>query len=328
MTPLKPLLSGRRALRLVAVVLILAGLALLWPLARLARAQDGPSGAAPRWSVQPAEATVGDPITLTLTVPHGGDQRLVAPRLPREWGPLELGAQDPVRRTTGADGSVSTLRLQARAFVTGSLALPPLTLSLVDDRGVSQDLAAPAAIVRVRATLKAGDELPRDLRPQAQLPLRGPWPGRLALAAALGGLALVLSGALGLRPLPPPAPVQPPPPPDPLAALRRSLAALDDIDAMGLVAAGRWKTLYALSTDTLRGYLAERWDLPALDLTSPELLAAVAAAGRPRAAAVYLAPLLQEADLVKFARLSPDAARAAGLTDRLRELLRFWEAQG
>lgn len=328
MKPLKPLLSGRRGLRLVAVMLILTGLALLWPLARLAQAQAGSPDAAPRWSVQPAEATVGDPLTLTLTVPHRAEQRLVAPRLPREWGPLELSAQDPVRRETGPDGAISTLRLQARAFVTGSLALPPLTLSLVDDSGSGQDLAAPAAVVRVRATLKAGDELPRDLRPQAQLPLRSPWPGRLALAAALGGLALVLSGALGLRPLPPPAPVLPPPPPDPLAALRRSLAALDDIDAMGLVAAGRWKTLYALATDTLRGYLAERWDLPALDLTSPELLDAVAAAGRPRAATVYLAPLLQEADLVKFARLSPDAARAAGLTDRLRELLRFWEAQG
>lgn len=328
--PPGPLVAPRSPLRLAAVALILAGLALLWPLARLAGAQvPGPAAEdAPRWLVQPASPTVGDTITLTLSMDHAAGERLVAPRLPRDWGSLEVFDQDAVLREEEPSGARSSLRLRARAFVTGSLATPPLALSLVDDEGASRAVEAPPAVVQVRGTLRAGDGLPRDLRPQAQLPGRSPWPGRLALAAALAGVVLALAGALGLRPLPPPAPEAPAPPPDPRAALRRALTTLDEIDAMGLVAAGRLKTHYALATDTLRGYLAERWRIPALDQTSDELLDAVSGAGRPRGAAPYLAPLLREADLVKFARLSPDAERAAGLTARLRELLRHWEDLG
>ena len=341
--PALRLTSGRRALRLAAVALILAGLALLWPLARLAGAQSPPvqslpaqsqsvpppaGDAAPRWLIQPQDLTVGDAITLTLSLRHAVGERLVAPRLPREWGPLEITGQDPVRREERAADAVSTLRLQARAFVTGSLATPLLALNLVDQAGASRAVEAPPAVVQLRATLRSGDDLPRDLRPQAALPRRSPWAGRLALAAALAGVALALAGARGLRRLPPPAPPAPAAPVDLRAALRRAMAALDEIDAMGLVAAGRLKTHYALATDTLRAYLAERWGVPALDQTSDELLSALKAAGRPRGAAPYLAPLLQEADLVKFARLSPDAERAAALTARLRELLRHWEGQG
>lgn len=320
-------LTGRRGLRLAALAFILAGLALLLPLWGLAGAQEAMDGP-PRWELSPADPRVGDPLTLTLEVAHPADERLVLPILPAQWGPLELVAQGAPQTLPQGAGGGSRVTLQARAFVTGSLATPPLTLRLVNGAGRLREVEAPPALVQVRPTLRSAAELPRDLRSQAPLPPRRPWTKALAMAVAAGGLLLAFSGLRGVRPLPPPPPAVPAPPPDPRAAWRQALADLDQLEALGLLAQGRVKAHYSLAIDILRRYLAERWGLPALDQTSAELLAQLAAAGRPAAAAAYLAPLLQEADLVKFARLTPDEARAAGLTGRLRELLTFWEDRG
>lgn len=359
---MKSFFGGQRSLRLAALAFILAGLALLLPLWGLASAQvegdaasegqaappsatvglDASPGssaansgssaagspASSRWTVAPAAPRVGDPITLTLRLEHGPDQHLVLPRLPRQWGLLELVEQGSPRPLPEGEAPGSEVLLRARAFVTGSLATPPLTLRLVDAAGSSQSVEAPSAVVQVEAVLRSAAELPRDLRPQAPLPPRRPWTKGLALAAAALGLVLALSGARGIRPVPPPPPPPPPPgPPDPAAPWRQALAELDQLDALGLVAAGRARAHYTLAIDILRRYLDQRWGLPALDQTSAELLAQLSLLGRPPAAAAYLGPLLREADLVKFARLDPDPARAGGLTDRIRELLGFWEGR-
>ena len=84
------------------------------------------------------------------------EKALPAPRLPREWGPLEITGQDPVRREERAADAVSTLRLQARAFVTGSLATPLLALNLVDQAGASRAVEARLLASAVRTPFAPG----------------------------------------------------------------------------------------------------------------------------------------------------------------------------
>jgi hypothetical protein len=96
---------------------------------------------------------------------------------------------------------------------------------------------------------------------------------------------------------------------EPLAFAEREFGR---IESLGLVDAGERGRHVALMVDGLRDYLALRLPEARASLTSSELAVALRASrGVPHA---RLAALLDEADLVKFARrpLTPEHARALG----------------
>ena len=64
-----------------------------------------------------------------------------------------------------------------------------------------------------------------------------------------------------------------------------------------------------IALDNLRRYLAGRYGIGALEMTSDELIDAVRPLDLPRKSAMELTALLREADLVKFAKATPEAAR-------------------
>lgn len=69
------------------------------------------------------------------------------------------------------------------------------------------------------------------------------------------------------------------------------------------------KAYYSGLTDILRRYLAGRYGIGALEMTSDEIIDAVRPLDLPRKSAMELTALLREADLVKFAKATPEAAR-------------------
>lgn len=69
------------------------------------------------------------------------------------------------------------------------------------------------------------------------------------------------------------------------------------------------KAYYSGLTDILRRYLADRYGIGAMEMTSDEIIDAVRPLDLPRKSALELAALLREADLVKFAKATPEAAR-------------------
>lgn len=91
-------------------------------------------------------------------------------------------------------------------------------------------------------------------------------------------------------------------PPDTIA-----LAELEKIAAMGLVERGEFKSYYTLVTDVVRRYLAARFGVETMDRTTHELLNDLS---RRRHDVAGLEALLNEADLVKFAKLKPEAPAA------------------
>ena len=69
--------------------------------------------------------------------------------------------------------------------------------------------------------------------------------------------------------------------------------------------------------DVLRRYVGDRFDVPVLERTSPEITAATPAAHR-----AVLADLLGFCDLVKFAEYPASAAKRDALLDRARAYVR------
>jgi hypothetical protein len=155
--------------------------------------------------------------------------------------------------------------------------------------------------VPVRAIATAGGELK---------PLKEPWAAPadyllIIIVAALAVLAAAVLYFFWRRRKKRVVVKEPVPdlPPD-FIALRE----LRRIENLKLIEAGEFKKYYTLITDAIRGYIEKRFRIDALDRTTNEILFDLE---RRRKHIQKLELLLQEADLVKFAKYTPAAANAA-----------------
>lgn len=125
--------------------------------------------------------------------------------------------------------------------------------------------------------------------------------------ATIVGLGALLLGALAAwlisRWRRRPRPVPPPPPPRPPWDL--ALEELRDIRSARLVAAGRFAEHFDRVSDTLRKYLGNRYGFDGLESTTREALAVLRQIDPPVVVLDPITQFLREADLVKFARLTP-----------------------
>lgn len=165
-----------------------------------------------------------------------------------------------------------------------------------------QAAAAPPVALATRAPSVPKDADIADIKdPLAARRAWWPW----LLAAALGALAWEgwrrwkarPAGAVGWE-----TPAEPPVPPE--VAAERALAALA---AQGLWEAGEHAAYYLRLTDILRAYLEARYGEPATAMTSVEVARLMKARLPDLKAAGVVRELLNRADLVKFARIKPDA---------------------
>jgi len=102
-------------------------------------------------------------------------------------------------------------------------------------------------------------------------------------------------------------------PPDVIA-----LAELDRIGTLGLIERSEFKSYYTLVTDCVRRYIGARFDVETMDRTTHELLDELS---RRDTSVEGLGALLDEADLVKFAKLKPDAPIAVRALENARGIV-------
>jgi hypothetical protein len=174
----------------------------------------------------------------------------------------------------------------------------------------------------VESVLPAAGADTADIRPlkaAVELPGRRRWGW---LVAALLALLLAVAVILIVRRRHRRAPVIQAAIQDSRPADVIALEALAVLKREELARAGRVKEHYIRLTDIVRPYLERRFGVPALDLTTGEILLAMARAGGETTAMLELKRLLEEADLVKFARLAPPAALAEGAVDRAGDFVR------
>ncbi|MCB0215731.1 MAG: hypothetical protein KDH92_03770 [Chloroflexi bacterium] len=317
----------RPSTRLQAILLAGALLAACRPPVR-AQAPDlpptgteGPAAtAALGLDAESAPRHVGDLLGMTLAITHPAGSLALPARLPEAWGSLEIAGQAPPETRPIDDRRwLTRQRIEARAWSTGSLTTLPFSITLMAADGSQQDLAAAPLRFEIAGRLPPGPQLPRDIHGQAMLEAPSRWPRILAtLALALAGL-FGLAG-LALRwlrhrplPLPPRRSYGP--------AARLAQQVLAALDAEALLAAGRTLEHYERASACLRAYLEAVYRLPALDRTTSESVALLAARGVPNGLRGRIGRLLDEADLVKFARHQPEPARAADYSDRLRRIV-------
>jgi hypothetical protein len=246
-----------------------------------------------------AAVALGEPFEVAVALRHEpGEQVEVEPM--GDLGAFGLRASR-CRTTAGERAALTACTLVFQLFELGEHQLPSVPLRVRAPGGLRR-LSAAAGTVRGLPTLDPD-------QPAAALELREPpappvwvrsWRPVTAAAGALAALALAV---LLWRRLRRPAA---PEPAHVLEPHRRLAQRLKEIAGRDLVRRGRGREHVDLVAEAVRAFLAAVAPQAPLDQTTTELLAVLADRPAPGVDGEALGRFLEEADLVKFARLEPD----------------------
>jgi len=268
--------------------------------------------------------TVGDVITVrvTATLPVGAQpaERVLRAAATLPEGVRLLGGDTIHRDATGASGVV-----RIAIFRTGQRSVPPLVFALHLSDGHLDSLVSrpvPIVVASILPTTRYGL---RDIKPleRTPVPLRV-WYGLAAgiVVVAVASWLLVRrrararAGAAALAELDArrPTPYQ------------MALARLEEIARAAWPAHGEVERHFAAVAETVRRYLEDAHGVPALERTTAELFWSLPPALAAEPAGRACRVLLDDADLVKFARWRPDARDAARILEDASALLARWHA--
>jgi hypothetical protein len=190
------------------------------------------------------------------------------------------------------------------------LTLPALPITVARASGDLVTLCTqPHRIVVEDPTSSTPNPKPKDNPPPRHQ--REEWTS-LKQAASIAAVALVLGALLAWligRWLKRPRPVPPPPPPRPPWEV--ALESLHDLRHAGLTREGRFAEHFDRVSDIVRRYLGDRYGFDGLESTTREMLGELRAT-TPRIAVLdEIERFLRQADLVKFARLTPSEPECA-----------------
>jgi hypothetical protein len=247
--------------------------------------------------------SLGDRVGIHLELRYGTEHEPLTPDV-ELW--LEGLSPRPARANDTQSGTavrVRTYDTDIQLFKLGSHSIPPLDVNFITAGGDTLVRTTREGAVEAVSVRQEGDQEPRDIKPPVRVP------GGLPLWAVLCALVLMLvaAGVVLYRWMmgrDRPAPVEPPPAPVDYAAEFVRIA------GMGLVDRGEYKKYYSLLADNLRRYLEQSLCIEAMEQTTEEIAHAL---GRERLDCELAAALrnyFDAADLVKFARQTPDLAAA------------------
>ncbi|MGB3700291.1 MAG: hypothetical protein WA997_03390 [Anaerolineales bacterium] len=267
-------------------------------------------------TLEDGEYTVGDPLPLLLSVNHPAGHQVLQPQLDASWGDFLVNSQSAGTTITNPDGSETTnLLIDARLFSPGTYNSPPLTITVSDAAGQLTETTAQPVSVDIASVLVEGDADLRDIKPQAALPYIDylPWiAGVGALALGMGGLYFIYRRQRSQLAL---------------AAVDNRLpheVAFDElnrVEDLKLPHAGRFKEHYTLVSDCIRVYMEKTYQFPVLERTTGEIKANLKRTMVSNEIANQFIDLLDESDLVKFSKFTPDVASARRLLVQGREIV-------
>jgi hypothetical protein len=250
------------------------------------------------------QITIGDPVTLTITLSLPNDCRAVPPAPASSFGPWEV-KDSTAAQTATPDGTLTRLIYSLTTYATGQQLIPPLAFTYTDGHNAATAIKTtpvPVTVQSVLAGMGTGNDI-RDIKPPVTMPL----PLWIYLAWLAAGIALAAGGYLwytGYRrraEAASPVPDVPPVPPYQLATER--LATLKNST---LITDGKIKEYYSELADIVREYLGAVYAIDTREKTSAEIYARLRTAEPDKKKLLPLREFFDACDLVKFAKYRPD----------------------
>ena len=259
--------------------------------------------------LEPPRVTVGDRITLTIAVEHSGDVVVSVPDDREAFQPLDLIEVLPIAtRDVGSGRVESVFSFDLAAFLIGEVEMESIAI-MVDGLEVLhvqpeavfvESVVPPDAPVQLRglkAPLEAGTGPPKWI-----------W-----AALFMAGFAAVSVFTMGLAQVPtlrrPPA-TKPAPSRPEQAPSAAALEELELIAKVNLLDRGELSEYYRRIGESLRGYIARRFDVPAGAMTPRELQERLETTSMGKLAVRQAVVTLEQCQSVQFAGYVPARERA------------------
>jgi hypothetical protein len=244
----------------------------------------------------------GDVLTLTLRVTTPARDEVTIPR-GQSFAPFEVLHRPTPRVEVQGDRATHVIELELLALEPGDHELPSITLRVVTADGVVGEVQTAPLRVPVGSVL--GNEPNAEPKPPSE-PVEV-WEDDYTLAWVLGGLGLILLGALFAwlfarwwrRRAKAAAPPPPPRPPWEIALEKLEALRLDRDAAVREERVVAWVDLVS---DALREYLGRRYEFDGLESTTDEVVAELKKRKLIGLSIDEVIALLRDCDLVKFAK--------------------------
>jgi hypothetical protein len=270
------------------------------------------------------QLAVGDPVELTLEINHPAGYQVIIPKLDQTWGSFEVREQSQATTSPNDDGTETTQQtITVTLFDLGTFETPTLPLTISDGSGQVTEETVPAVSLTVTPLRAEEDTALRDIRPQAELAIPSILPSiaiGLVVATVVAGSGWwlyhrwrVKRGLVAVVDNRPPFQV--------------AYDELDRIASLNLPEQGQFKEHYTLVTDCIRTYLEQQFHLHTFDRTTTELRVELKRSMISPDHTRRFIDLFSESDLVKFAKLKPEAAEARQLIDEARVLVSLTKLQ-
>jgi hypothetical protein len=254
---------------------------------------------------EPTTIRIGDVVRYTIAVTHDEATIVQLPSPGENLGAFEIRDFD-LFKPRKVDGQVrEEAEYLISTFDVGEFVIPPVRV-LYRARGDSSwhELRSQPITIRVESL---NPDIHGDIR-DIKAPLSMPYEWRrllyrlalvlvlLAVAGAAVYLYMRYRRGAGLLPVR----VEPPRP-----AHEVALEELDALFHSDLFERGEMKLLHIRLSEILRKYIQGRFEVPALDMTTTEILEAFSDGQLPGSSRTTLQEFLQACDLVKFAKYQP-----------------------
>ena len=273
----------------------------------------------------PDHITIGDPVDLRLRIETDENLHIYLDPIDRsEHEHLEFDKPQLERiksESPPTDKAHYEVTYPLRAFTIGKHTLPPITIKYTHADGDSGSIRTPAYPFEVRSVKPPSDTEMKGIK--------GPWsvPPNWLLYIFVAFLGIVVIGAiifLYFRRRAKPVDLQ-------SEALSQrqpheiAYEQLNRIEGMNWVAQGEMKIYHTEISHVTRQYIAARYHVPALELTTQELLDRLQHEDVPKELVMRF---FNSCDLVKFARYSPTKPEAHERMEEARRIVdetkQFW----
>lgn len=243
---------------------------------------------------------IGDEVRLILQVEHPRKYSVVPPNEKLDLSPFEIKKAEPVPSKKGQNRVQETYRFTLTVFQTGDLQIPPIPVRYADENGEPGEVftePVPVKVVSVGKKITDKDDI-RPIKGPVSVGLLRFWSGLWSLLAA--AFLIFLITKVTLRKLRERKDLESSKPPH-----ERVKIELERLKNEGFLEERNHKEYYSGLSDILRRYLERRFGVEAHEKTSSEIRADLEKKMFEKDLMRMIGEVLDESDLVKFAKFAP-----------------------
>ena len=269
-------------------------------------------------SVDATAVTIGDVVTVKLSVKHSESLKIAFPAIGTSLGEWTVRSSKQLPPTKLPDESIEDiLELQLAAYKTGNFEVPALNVETVKTSGEKEVLASEPIKISVQSVLTGNQDTLKDLKPQAEL--EADYKPFLFFLAALASAAYLVYRLIQYfrrrkkAPLAKPERVR--------SAEEIAREAIERLLARKLVEQGHSKQFYLELSEIIKRFLGSKLGVHSLERTTEEFTRDLRAVSVPSGQYRMIREFLEDCDLVKFAKYRPGAEEVEQIIARSRAMI-------